>query len=150
MSKLLASSLPSSPGETSQEKEAEGGGTRSGTVRFSEEAGEKETLELPPAPRGAEKATEEEVASPQRSPSSHQGRETVERKEDDQGKDGLPPASFWKQSLDLEEVRRANIRALELQEERLAAIRQRIASSPESVKPDQPPDEDHPPPLKRS
>ena len=29
MSKLLASSLPSSPGETSQEKEAEGDGTRS-------------------------------------------------------------------------------------------------------------------------
>ena len=73
-------------------------------------------------------------------------------KEDDQGKNGLPPASFWKQSLDLEEVRRANIRALELQEERLAAIRARLstASSPESVKPDQPPAEDHPPPLKRS
>ena len=148
------SSLPSSPGETSQEKEAESVKTRSGTrsVRFSEEAGEKETLELPPAPRGTENATEEEVASPQHSPSSHQGREAVERKEDDQGKDGLPPPSFLQHSLDLEEERQAAIRALNLQEERLAAIRARrsTASSPESVKPDQPPDEDHPPPLKRN
>ena len=109
-------------------------------------------MELPPAPRGAEKATEEEVASSQCSPSSHQGRETVEQKEDDQRKDGVPPPSFFQHQLDLEDGRRPAIRALNLQEERLAAIRARLstASSPESVKPDQPQDEDHPPPLKRS
>lgn len=108
--------------------------TRSGTrsVRLSEEAGGKETLEL--APRETEKVTEEEVTSSQRSPSSHQGREAVERKEDEKRKDGLPPASFWQQQLELQEKRLEDIRKL------------RKASSPESG---QPPD-DHPPPLKRS
>ena len=134
------SSLPSSPGETSQEEETEGVETRSGTgsPRFSEEAGEKETMELPPAPRGTENATEEEVASSQRSPSSHQGRETVEQKEDDQGKNGLPPPSFWQQVRDLQEKR----------DEDLCKLQQ--ANSPESVKPAQPPEEDHPPPLRRN
>ena len=134
---FLTSSLPSSPGETSQEKKAESVETRSGTrsVRFSEEAGEKETLEL--APRGTD-VTEEEVASSQRSPSSHQGQEAVEPKENEEREDGLPPASFWQQQLDLQVKRLEDIRKL------------RQASSPESVKPERPPDEDHPPPLKRN
>ena len=53
--------------ETSQEKEAEGDGTRSGTrsVRLeSEENGEKETRKKV-ATRGAENVTEEEVSRSQ-------------------------------------------------------------------------------------
>lgn len=44
-----------------------------------------------------------EVTSSQRSPGSHQGREAVQRKEDDDWKDGLPPASFCQQQLELQE-----------------------------------------------
>ena len=77
----LASSLPSSVRETSQEKGAEDDGTRSGTksVRLdSEEAGEKETRKKV-ALGGGDNVTEEEVASSQ-SP-------TVEQE------DGL--SSYW-------------------------------------------------------
>jgi len=132
-STLLTSSPPSSPGETSQEEDAEGDGTRSLTrsVRFSEETGEKETM----APRGAENATEEEVASSQRSPSSHQGQEAVEPEEVDVREDGVPAPSFFQLQLDLYSKRVEDWRRL------------REANSPESVKP---PEEINPPPLKRT
>ena len=108
----LPTSLPSLPRETSQEKKAESVETRPGprSVRFSEETEEKETMEL--APHGAEKLTEEEVAHSQHSPSSHQGWEAVEQKEDDQGKDGLMPASFWQQQLEVYEKRYEDLRKL--------------------------------------
>ena len=64
------------------------------------------------APHGAEKLTEEEVAHSQHSPSSHQGWEAVEQKEDDQGKDGLMPASFWQQQLEVYEKRYEDLRKL--------------------------------------
>ena len=56
------------------------------------------------APRGTEKVTEEEVASLQCSPSSHQGQETVERK------DGLPPSSFWEDQLRMQSDLEADAR----------------------------------------
>ena len=142
----LPSSLPSSSGERSQEKKAERVGrrmkratrveTRSGTrsVRIREEAGEKETTEL--APRGAEKVTEEEVTSSQSRPSSHQDRQAMEQKEEKKEDDGVMTPAFWQLQV-------------ELQDKLLESIRKRRASS-ESVKPDKPPDEDHPPPLKRN
>ena len=87
------------------------------------------------APRGAENATEEEVASSQRSPSSHQGQEAVEPEEVDEREDGVPAPSFWLQQLHLQEKRLEDLR------------RRRQANSPESVKP---PEEINPPPLKRT
>ena len=70
--------------------------------------------------------------------SSHQGREAVERKEERKEYDGLMPVSFWQQQQELQEKRLEDIRKL------------RQARSPEIVKPGQPPEDDHPPSLKRN
>ena len=146
------SSLPSSSGERSQEKKAARVGrrmkratrveTRSGTrsVRFREEAGEKETTEF--VPRGAEKVTEEEVTSSQSRPSSHQDRQAVEQKEEKKEDDGVMTPAFWERCKAWEHQ-------VELQDKLLRSIQKRRALS-EAVKPDKPPDEDHPPPLKRN
>ena len=58
--------------------------------------------------------------------------------EDDNRKAGLPPASFWQQQLELQEKRLEEIRKIWK------------ANSLETVKSGQPPDDDHPPRLKRS
>ena len=159
MSILLASSLPSSsPEEPSQAKKAEGVGTKSGikSVRFSEEAEEMET-EL--TPLGTENITEEEVISSQCPPSLHQGRE--ERETED---DGLPPARFWWSQLDHQRQldRRKKSHHDEVgrrQQQRQADLRElrgnQQQEKPDSCsklgtdKPDQLPNEDHPPPLRR-
>ena len=57
--------------------------------------------------------------------------------EDDNRKAGLPPASFWQQQLELQEKRLEEIRKI------------RKANSPETVKPGQPPEDNHLPPPKR-